>query len=126
MTPHITPQITPPTLSLEFERDERKTGGTKRGARRRPSIADRFDAYLFARPDVYELLVKLARDVKARGKTSYSMKAIFERARWHFHIEKGEDGFVLNNDFTALFARRIMERERDLDGFFETRRRRAT
>jgi hypothetical protein len=91
----------------------------------RPTITERFEWYLSEHPEVYDLLVKLARDVKARGKTQYSMKAIFERARWHYHIEKGEDGFVLNNDFTAHFARLIEEREPDLCGFFEKRRLRS-
>lgn len=112
-------------LFEQAERDEAATGGTKRGVNRRPTIAERYEIYRAQRPDVYDLLVRLARDVKARGKTTYSMKAVFERARWHFHIERGEDGFVLNNDFTALFAREIMECEADLADFFETRRRRA-
>jgi hypothetical protein len=87
----------------------------------KPTITERFWEYHYAHPEVYELLVKLARDVKARGKTKYSMKAIFERARWHYHIERGEDGFVLNNDFTSHYARLIMEQEPDLDGFFDVR-----
>lgn len=91
----------------------------------RPTIQERFWEYHAAHPEVYELLVKLARDVKARGKAKYSMKAIFERARWHYAIEKGDEEFVLNNDFTALFARLIMESEPDLAEFFETRERRS-
>jgi hypothetical protein len=87
----------------------------------RPTIQERFWEYHFAHPEVYELLVKLVRDVKARGKTKYSMKAIFERARWHYHIERGEGSFVLNNDFTAHYARLIMEQEPDLVGFFDVR-----
>lgn len=91
----------------------------------RPTIQERFECYVSEHPDVYELLVRLARAVKASGKTHYSMKAIFERARWHFQIEKGEDGFVLNNDYTAHFARLIEEREPDLKDFFEKRRLRS-
>ena len=91
----------------------------------RPTIAERFESYVREHPEVYELLVKLSRDVKARGKSHYSMKAVFERARWHYHIEKGDESFVLNNDFTAHFSRLIEEREEDLRDFFEKRRLRS-
>jgi hypothetical protein len=97
----------------------RPSRSTRRSAR--PAISERFWEYHTAHPEVYGLLVKLARDVKARGKMRYSMKAIFERARWHYHIERGEDGFVLNNDFTSHYARLIMKQEPDLDGFFDVR-----
>lgn len=91
----------------------------------RPSIAERFATYHRKHPEVYDLLVTFARDVKARGKSSYGMKAIFERARWHYHIEKGDEEFVLNNDFTAHYARLIEAQEPDLMDFFEKRRLRS-
>lgn len=112
-------------LEEQVARDEAVTGGTKRGVNRKATMTELFEALMARRPDIYELLVELTRDVKRRGKTTYSMKAIFERARWHFEIERGEDDFKLNNNYTALYAREIMQREPDLSGFFETRRRKA-
>ena len=109
----------------QIARDERKTGGTKRGLAREPTMTERFEALMASRPDIYELMVKLARDVKGRGIEDYGMKAIFERARWHFRVERGEADFKLNNNYTAFYAREIMAREPDLDGFFKTRRRKS-
>ena len=109
----------------QTRRDENKTGRAKVPRAPRLSIAEHFEAFIEQRPDVYDLLVRLARDVKRRGVSDYGMKAVFERARWHFRIEKGEADFKLNNNYTALFARRIMEREPDLAGFFKTRERRS-
>lgn len=96
----------------------------KRRVDDRQSIQERFDAYMISHPDVYELLVKLSCDVKRQGFNRYSMKAIYERARWLYSIEKGDQKFKLQNDFTALFARRIMRNNPELHGLFETRERR--
>jgi hypothetical protein len=109
---------------------ERATPARLDCIRRRPrpervSIEERFQAYHNANPGVYDLLVRLARDVKARGKSNYGMKAIFERARWHHHIERGDSDFTLNNDFTAHYARLIEHNESDLRGFFAKRRLRS-
>lgn len=114
------------TLEQTAERVENGKDLSVSGARVcRPTIGERFEQLLLERPELYDLMVKLARDVKARGKERYSMKAIFERARWHYIIDRGDDDFCLNNDFTSHFARLIMEREPDLKGFFETRRLKA-
>jgi len=46
-----------------------------------------------------------------------------QRVRWHMEIEtRSDDGFKINNDFSSRYARRIMEQEPDLKGFFVTRR----
>jgi hypothetical protein len=91
---------------------------------KRQTIQERFEAFHRANPGVYTLLVELARDVKARGKSTYGMKAIFERARWFYHIERGDEDFKLNNSYTAFYSRIIMLQERDLEGFFTTREQR--
>lgn len=92
--------------------------------RRLPSdnlIAKSFEEFHAANPNVYTLLVSLARDVKRRGFKRYSMKAIWERARWHHLIDKGNHDFKLNNNYHAFYARLIMRQEPDLVEFFETR-----
>lgn len=87
------------------------------------SIQERFEVFHAANPAIYKLLVSLARDVKRRGFDRYSMKAVFERARWHMNIEKGDREFKLNNNYHAPYARLIMAQENDLRGFFEIRNR---
>ena len=111
-------------MPIEWE-NPREVSVTQRGIRRGPSIAEAFWAFHESRPDVYALLVLLAREVKATGQARYGMKALFERARWHYVIERRELGFVLNNNYTSHYARLIAQCEPDLEGFFELRRLRS-
>lgn len=91
----------------------------------KPSNEERFWRFHSENPHVYDLLVRLARKVQARGKAQYSMKAIFEQARWFYHIEQGNEDFKLNNNLTSHYARLIMAQEADLKDFFEKRRLRS-
>ena len=74
-----------------------------------------------AHPGVEQELVRLARNAKSRGLESYGIKALGEMVRWHFRVDQGREEFAMNNNYTATFARMIMERHPDLEGFFETR-----
>jgi hypothetical protein len=78
-----------------------------------------------ANPHVYDRLVRLARGWKRRRPGQHvGMKMLFEVLRWQVAMETSDPSsdFKLNNNYTALYARLIMDREPDLDGLFETRR----
>jgi hypothetical protein len=89
-------------------------------------IQDRFEEFDRANPEVYSAIVKFARQAKGNGFSSYGMKSVWERMRWHFQFEKqmGDD-FKLNNNYCSRYARKVMQHEADLSDFFETRRLRA-
>ena len=87
------------------------------------TIAERFDAFHRANPHVYAALVKLAREWKAAGHTRCGMKMLFEVLRYERGIRTSGEQYVMNNDFTAFFARLIMRECVDLRGFFEVRER---
>jgi len=73
-------------------------------------------------PHVYDMLVKLARQVKEAGRKRYGIECLFARLRWHYDFEaKTDDEFKLNNNFTSRYARLLMEREKDLEGVFSLR-----
>jgi hypothetical protein len=74
-------------------------------------------------PQVYEKLVFLAYKVRATGREKYGVGSLFERLRWHYHIEmnKRDDEFKLNNNFRSRYARMIMQTEPDLVDFFNLR-----
>jgi len=95
---------------------------------RRLSIAERFDVFHAANPAVYQWLVKHARDLTRQGHKKIGIKMLFEVLRWRSMIRTttaaGEE-FKLNNDYSAHYARRIMERERDLAGVFHIREQNA-
>jgi hypothetical protein len=85
------------------------------------TIQVRFQVYHEAHPEVYEYLLQLAQDMQSRGFRHYGMKALFEKVRWHFQVEKGLEDFKLNNNYHSRYARLMMAREPDLEGFFELR-----
>lgn len=77
-------------------------------------------------PEIYDELVKLARQAKTVGRKKMGMKAIWEIMRWERMIKtKDASGYKLNNDYTSRYSRLIMEKEKDLKDFFETRKLRA-
>lgn len=88
------------------------------------SIEEAFWTFHNANPDVYRRLVKLARDLVARGHRTIGIGMLFEVLRWHHAMTTvdTESSFKLNNNYRALYARLIMVREADLDGKFNTRR----
>ena len=88
------------------------------------TIYDRFLEFHEANPDVYEQLVVVARQVKRSGRKHWSTKAAFEVLRYTRLDTTGEI-WKLNNSFTPLYARLVMDQEPDLTGFFEVRDRTA-
>lgn len=89
----------------------------------RGTISERFQKYCREHPDVEQHLVRLAREAKLAGFRRYGVKALFERLRWHYHIERQDADWKINNDFTAPYARLLMSKYPELADFFETRER---
>ena len=72
-------------------------------------------------------VVRHALALRANGWRRWGIAAIWEVIRYDFALAlKGEAGaWKLNNDFRAPLARRVMQREPALSGFFETRAQRG-
>lgn len=89
------------------------------------TIDEQFYAFHQEHPEVYYQLVRLAREWRSHGHRKLGIATLFEKLRWEWHIAglTDADGYKLNNNYRALYARLIMEREPDLDGLFETRTR---
>lgn len=96
-------------------------GAEARRVERERRLDREFAEYHAANPHVYRQLVELARVARRSGATQYGVKGLFEVLRWHRRVQTNDPQFELNNNFTSRFARLIMEREPDLQGFFETR-----
>ncbi len=81
-----------------------------------------FIAYHRANPEVYAELRDLARKARAAGHRTYSIATLFEVVRWERSLRAASsDGFKLNNNHRAYYARLIMRHERPLRAFFRVR-----
>lgn len=87
------------------------------------AIKEQFEEFHAKNHDVYRVFVKYARMARDRGFHKFGAKAVFERLRWHFSIETSGDIFLLNNNYTAYYARKAMAENEDLRGLFHTRER---
>jgi len=88
---------------------------------------DRYKAFHHANPWVMDRLIQMARNLKTRGIRQYGIAALFEVLRydWTIRTDDPTSQLKLNNDYRAFYARDIMRRCPDLDGFFNTRRSQA-
>ncbi len=86
-------------------------------------IEAKFREYHEANPHVYAGLKDLALRLKKRGRNHYGIAALFEVLRYERALVTVGDEFKLNNNYRALYAREIMENEKELGGFFATRAR---
>lgn len=76
-------------------------------------------------PQVYVELRFMAQSLRARGRTHYGIKALFEVLRFHRALTTNDPDFKLNNNYHAYYARLLMKQEPTLHGFFETRERKG-
>ena len=83
-----------------------------------------FNDFHAAHPEVYVQLVRLARSWQANGSAKLGIATLFEVLRWNSHMNPAKDGgYKLNNNYRALYARLIMNKEPDLKGIFDVRER---
>ena len=82
-----------------------------------------FWAWLRKNEHVYDEFVKLARRAKRRGAKCWSARGIIHVLRWRTGLREGDQNALkLNDHSTPGLARLAMEREKDLTGFFRTRK----
>ena len=81
------------------------------------------DRFIAENPLVWKKFRLLAVKLKAKGIDRWSCKNLFEVLRWDHAVQTNSpaDSFLLNNNFTSRFARRLLEEE-EFEGFFELRR----
>jgi len=86
-------------------------------------IEQAFWAFHTAHPDVYEILVALARQWRERKGASaqVGIGALYERARWEVQIESLTDVEPprLSNNHRAFYSRLIMKQHPDLANIFK-------
>ncbi|MDV9194368.1 hypothetical protein [Streptomyces sp. Wh19] len=110
-----------PTTRLSPSQTARPASRPSARAGARPTIIDRFHAFDSANPYVYRALEQLTAERLAAGDTRLGLKQLVEALRWR--LPKGMRG--LDNNFTALYARKLLADHPQWASAFELRRRRA-
>jgi hypothetical protein len=86
---------------------------------------DKFDSFLAANPHVYPLFKRFAHELWQAGRSRMSSRQIVGRIRWEADINTTGDTFKINENFTSLFARKMIAEEPQFADAFELRRLRA-
>lgn len=85
-------------------------------------IYDRFIEFHQQYPQVYLLYKKFALALINAGNTKLGSKMIIERIRWEYKTgSKDAEGFKINNNFTAHYARLFIKDHPQYKDFFEFR-----
>jgi hypothetical protein len=87
------------------------------------SIQQRFEQYHAANPQILGILVTIARDQIALGKTRIAIGELFERLRnWETtNVDRGDEPYRLNNDFRSRYVRMMIDMHPHLRPYFEIR-----
>lgn len=85
------------------------------------SIQQRFVAFHAANPQVYETLVRLAREAIAADK-KVGIGLLWEVMRWELLMKTSDSEYRLNNNYRSRYARLIGLQEPDLEDLFSIRR----
>lgn len=88
------------------------------------SIEANFRRFNAKHPEVYRELADVCRAWVRRGGAHWSVDAAYHVLRFQRRMAGLPDEnevYKLNNNFTSLYARLLMEQEPELDGLFEVR-----
>ena len=91
--------------------------------RKKESIIEKFNRFHQRNPHVYHLIVDISKRMKQSGVHKFGMKGVFEYLRWQYTMQTQGERYRLNNIFTSIYARLVMETEVELRGFFDIRKR---
>lgn len=76
--------------------------------------------------DVLRLFEEIALSLWRGGRRRFSARAIIHRIRWYHHVERGDDTFKCNNNWTPSMARWLVAKHPEMEEFFELRSSPAT
>jgi hypothetical protein len=86
-------------------------------------IEQAFNEFHAEHPEVFEELRSLAHELLDRGYERFGIATIFEVCRWRGMTRaRDRHGFALNNNYRALYARKLMREDPRLEGVFNTRK----
>jgi hypothetical protein len=93
-----------------------------------PSLEERWLEYHRRNPGIYRAFCRFADEALRAGRKRLGAKMLFERIRWYTTVEARDrsDGFKLNNNYHAFYARLWLREHPEHPDFFETRKQRTS
>jgi hypothetical protein len=89
-------------------------------------IAAKFEDFHAENPWVYDRLRVLALAMRRSGVENYGIGGLYETLRYEASLSaRDAEGFKLNNNYRALYARELARNEPELQDFFKFRLRKA-
>jgi hypothetical protein len=88
-------------------------------------MQEKFDKFHSENPHIYSLMSKYAHQLLHAGKKKLSISLIAERVRWDSAVSTVGDSYKLNNNYSALYSRKLENDYPELRGMFGKRVRRA-
>lgn len=86
------------------------------------SLEIEFKEYDKANPEVWQMFCRFAFEAIDRGRKTLSVSLIIERVRWEtFIATQSGDGFKINNNHRAFYARKFMKQFPAYPDIFRTR-----
>jgi hypothetical protein len=90
------------------------------------SIREQFERFDAENPHVYEELMRLVLNAYDAGHRRIGIAMVYETMRYNILMRTlARDGFKLNNNYKAYYARKLIADFPQLDGVIETRELRA-
>jgi hypothetical protein len=86
------------------------------------NMKDKFEKFHEDNPHVYVSFCDFAHQAIRAGFTTLSSKFIFERMRWEAMVVTKGDKYVLNNNYTAFYARMFENDHIEFSDIFRNRR----
>lgn len=85
-------------------------------------INRKFCLYDVENPHIWKEFQNLSFKLIDRGFTKLSAELIYNQIRWLKYMQHGNDGFKLNNNFKAFYARKFMKEFPVYNNIFELRK----
>lgn len=86
------------------------------------SEADKaFKAFDAKNPKVYQMMVKMVRQLHDRGHKRIGIAMIYEVMRWRTMLETTDPEYKLNNNYKSRYARKLVAEYPEFDGMFAMR-----
>ena len=89
--------------------------------RQKESIQSQFERFHKDNPHILSAIVELGRKAKRMGHLQYGMHALMQIVRWEIQTTTNDPHFKINNNFSSRYARLIVEKYPEFEGFFQMR-----